>query len=157
MFLQSAFIRKNTPELRKALEALGYKASFGNINNDSIATSSITNTYSCISMSIFDNENPHINWKANGKRIDCGDNVNMFLALAALRDDTDKHQCFVLDTNVSGLYDPNTLMSKGTFVICSRDKWVIDFLSDGTPSPYSSRNTPAHKATTEEIIEHFKK
>ena len=94
-FIQPCFIRKNTPELRKTLEALGYKAGFGNINNDSIATSSITNTYSCISMSIFDNENHHINWKANGKRIDCGDNEDLFLALAALRDDNDYMQWFV--------------------------------------------------------------
>lgn len=105
MFLQSAFIRKNTPELRTALEALGYKASFGNINNDSIATSSITNTYSCISMSIFDNENPHINWKANGKRIDCGDNEDLFLALAALRNDKPDYQWFLWEHN-DGEYHP---------------------------------------------------
>lgn len=142
MFLQSAFIRKNTPELRKALEALGYKASFGNINNDSIATSSITNTYSCISMSIFDNENPHINWKANGKRIDCGDNVNMFLALAALRDDKPDYQWFLWEHN-DGEYHPEENESWRQYIPGEywEEWWWFE----------------VRKATVEELIEHFKK
>ena len=39
MFTQSCFIRKNTPELRKKLEDLGYyKSDFGSDFNNSIAT-----------------------------------------------------------------------------------------------------------------------
>ena len=39
MFTQSCFIRKNTPELRKKLEDLGYnKSEFGSDLNNSIAT-----------------------------------------------------------------------------------------------------------------------
>ena len=139
-FIQPCFIRKNTPELRKTLEALGYKASFGNINNDSIATSSITNTYSCISMSIFDNENPHINWKANGKRIDCGDNEDLFFALAALRDDTDINQYFICD--------------KVSFTL-GKTYYPDDYLYYQYDEFFDKQNL--HKATVEEIIEHFNK
>ena len=147
-FIQPCFIRKNTPEIRKTLEALGYKASFGNINNDSIATSSITNTYSCISMSIFDNENPHINWKANGKRIDCGDNKELFIALAALQDDTNENQWFIAqrtmwDENYSGEITEH--YKEGEWLL-----WGYYSFMEDIPSDF-------RKATAEEIIEHFKK
>lgn len=81
----------------------------------------------------------------------------MFLALAALRDDTDKNQWFVLDADWDLLFSPESIMHKGSFVLNCADRWFIDLLEDGTPNPISSANTPAHKATVEELIEHFSK
>lgn len=89
--------------------------------------------------------------------IDCGTNEDLFLAIAALRDDTDRNQWFVLDTHLS--FNPNANCieySKGNFIKCERDKWNVNFNEDGTPCEFSSRNIPAHKATVEELIEHFK-
>lgn len=41
---------------------------------------------------MFDTPNPHRSWKAD--RIDCGQNEELFLGLASLRDDSDQHQWF---------------------------------------------------------------
>ena len=69
--------------------------------------------------------------------VDCGDNEELFLALAALRDDTDKWQLFIFD----GIDVPDYFLQKGDMWICSLDKHLV-------------KN--CHKATVEEIIEHFK-
>ena len=87
------------------------------------------------------------------KAIDCGCDESLFLAIAAMRDDTDRHQYFVLDTDVS--YYGN-VTPKGNFFICEEHKAVVDFDKDGNPDVFSSRNIPAHKATVEELINHFK-
>ena len=34
---------------------------------------------------------------------DCGDNEGLFLAIAAIRDDTDKNQWFILDTRLGSI------------------------------------------------------
>lgn len=60
--------------------------------------------------------------------IDCGDNVEMFLALAALRDDSDFMQWFCDDTRT-------------VFDICRKQKYDGIF---------------RHKMSAEEIVEHFK-
>lgn len=86
--------------------------------------------------------------------IDCDTNEELFLAIAALRDDTDKNQWFVLDTNLS--FSPNGIEHPiGSFIKCCGDKWYVDYNIDGTPCQFSSRNIPAHKATVQELIEHF--
>lgn len=65
--------------------------------------------------------------------INCGDRVNMFLAIAALRDDTDDYQWLTNDTNT----------------YWERKETVC------LPSKYMQ--IEGHKATLEEIIEFFKK
>ena len=84
----------------------------------------------------------------------CGTNVEMFKAIAALSDKTDKHQYFVLDTE---LWSPegSNVYKKGSLLQCKRDKWNVDVNEDGTPCVLSSRNIPAHKATVTEILNHF--
>ena len=94
-FIQPCFIRKNTPELRKKLEELGYNryplwmADWS--DDDSryvyLVTDVLYYTYP---------QKP-TNPK-NGEYIDCGDNEELFLALAALRDDTDINQWFVYNS-----------------------------------------------------------
>lgn len=96
MFTTKCFIRKNTPELRDKLKKLGYENSTDNVVGDAIATSQITSHYTTISQKMYDDSNPHSTWSNN--RIDCGDNEELFLALAALRDDkTPDYQWFVWD------------------------------------------------------------
>lgn len=147
MFTQSCFVRKNTHELREKLRRLGQRANtLDDFKHEWLAA----NYGMFISVSKgFENLNP--------SDVDCGTNEELFLAIAALRDDTDKYQWFVLDTHLS--FNPNANCieySKGNFIKCVRDKWNVDFNEDGTPCEFSSRNIPAHKATVEELIEHFK-
>lgn len=99
-FTTPCLIRKNTVELRKKLEELGYK-----IINSGDTTLDAHN---------FDGRGHHkhidegtaiitsygryygvvyvVNDVTNKGRIDCGTNEDLFLALASLRDDTDKGQ-----------------------------------------------------------------
>lgn len=137
-FIQPCFIKKNTPELRKKLEELGYNryplwmADWS--DDDSryvyLVTDVLYYTY------------PQEPTKPkNGEYIDCGENEDLFLALAALRDDTDKNQWFIcvkdLETAFESFYE-------GDFILCKIDKF---------PKPDDGY---FRKATVEEIIEHFK-
>ena len=67
--------------------------------------------------------------------IDCGENIPLFLAVAALRDDSNEHQWFVWDDDDEG------------------DKWKL-YDND---SNWSWWIFECHKATVEELIEHFSK
>lgn len=131
MFTQPCFIRKNTPELRKKLEELGYNryplwmADWS--DDDSryvyLVTDVLYYTY------------PQEPTKPkNGEHIDCGTNEELFLALAALRDDSDYMQWFTDGEN--------------WFQNQQNDIEVIRY---GASNPIN-----CHKATVEEIIEHFK-
>ena len=62
--------------------------------------------------------------------IDCGENIDLFLAIASLRDDTDKYQWFT-------------------------DGKITEMSADDMPSKYMQLE--GHKATVEELIEFFTK
>lgn len=132
-FTTAAFIRRNTPELRKKLEELGYK-NYGNpfqITDDSKLITTI------------DGEYVPYNVPLDDSFIDCGTNEELFLAIAALRDDTDENQWFIMD--VECYVD----ISKGTWfqsTDCNGGRHV------GT----QIEALYCHKATAEELIEHFK-
>ena len=143
MFTTSCFIRKNTFAIRVELSKLGYENSSDNVVGDAIATSQVTSHYTTINQKMYDDFNPHSTWSNN--RIDCGDNEELFFALAALRDDTDKYQWFIynsMDCTVEKLR--NFYWFK-----CEEDKiedmmyWDCAFLN-------------CTKATVEELIEYFK-
>ncbi|WP_272199694.1 hypothetical protein [Bacteroides ovatus] len=125
-FTTAAFIRRNTPELRKKLEELGYRK-YGNpfqITDDSKLVTTI------------DGEYVPYNVPLDDSFIDCGTNEELFLAIAALRDDTDKNQWFT---------DGNLWFKCG------------DEMCDETIKYYLNRyNREIHKASVEELIEHFK-
>ena len=150
-FTTPAFIRKNTTELRMKLEKLGYNHPTDVIEDERfcIATSPIRCNYHIIIKAIFDDTNPHYTWNCAG-RIDCGTNEDLFLAIAALRDDTDKEQFFVTEVRLGSINDPYTIIEKGAFLKCCMDKWKI------TKNKFDSMGIPSHKATVEELIEHFK-
>ena len=100
-FTTPCFIRKNTPELRKKLEKLGYKSRTIS-NNDKLCLATTANNvyakYTIITNEMFDSVDPHRTWNCAG-RIDCGTNEELFLAIAALRDDTNENQWFICDVN----------------------------------------------------------
>lgn len=125
-FTTAAFIRRNTPELLEKLEELGYKK-YGNpfqITDDSKLITTI------------DGEYVPYNVPLDDSFIDCGTNEALFLAIAALRDDTDKNQWFT---------DGNLWFKCG------------DEMCDETIKYYLNRyNREIHKASVEELIEHFK-
>lgn len=131
-FTTPCFIRKDTQELRKKLEELGYKPSIVIFDNKKLCLATAANKeyakYTNITNEMFYSKDPHITWNCAG-RIDCGTNEELFLALAALRDDTDKFQWFI---SPEGIWAYN----KNNDSISVSPKW--------------------RKATVYELIEHFK-
>lgn len=121
-FTTPCFIRKNTQELRRGLEELGYKM---------------------LSPIEYDNLECSDNWVNDVKSlndcngIDCGTNEDLFLAIAALRDDTDKYQWFT---------DGNK------WIMCP----AIKFSSYWVYNDIDVNIDTVHKATVDELIEHFK-
>lgn len=71
-----------------------------------------------------------------GKFIDCGTNEELFLAIAALRDDTDKYQWFT----------DGDLWFKCGDEVCNE---TIEYY-------LNKYGRKIHKATVNELIEHFK-
>ena len=135
-FTTAAFIRRNTPELRKKLEELGYK-NYGNpfqITDESKLITTI------------DGEYVPYNLPLDDSFIDCGTNEELFLAIVALRDDTNENQWFT--NGEEWAYHPKT-------ECCSPCNTVYRTLAfDSIPKDTNMGNY--HKATVEELIEHFK-
>ena len=127
MFTQKCFIRKNTPELVNALEQLGYGTLFSARNG--------YGEYLCCYNSIVTGADGSV---INYEFIDCGTNEKLFLAIAALRDDSDKFQYF---TNGVFWIKCSQLELKHELDNNYEEFCVADF----------------HKATVEELIKHFKK
>lgn len=132
-FTTPCFIRKNTPELRKKLEELGYK-------NRNLYF------YDCIGV-VYDGFDCISQWMLGSiwdfaDCIDCGTNEELFLAIAALRDDTDNNQLFTNGKGDWGIYRDG---SDGGLS-------GMDFY--GMPNDFEIDNY--HKATVDELIEHFK-
>ena len=84
-FTTPCFIRKNTPELRKKLKELGYRLFGAELNEDLCIFTEPE--YSLYSVEFFSNI-PHPD---ETDSVDCETNEELFLAIAALRDDTDKY------------------------------------------------------------------
>lgn len=131
-FTQAAFIYNTDPEDRKEIidfcETIGYrkskalKAEYGSyifVDKDKI---SISNNLGYLKRVL--------------QAINCGTDTAMFRALAALRDDSDYMQWFVMLQN----YGNNKI---GEWVFCANKNTQL------FPKIY-------HKATPAEIVEHFK-
>ena len=132
MFTQPCFIRKNTPELRKKLEELGYRQQSEEFYEFDflIINHPICDFEDCgdgfgLHSSVDEwmiNEHPRIYEDC----IDCGTNEQLFLALAALRDIGGYLQWYIND---------NT----GEWVFCKCDRRFAcrldrDMLRKATPS-----------------------
>ena len=134
MFTTPCFIRKNTPELRKKLEELGYFYTYYHDGNGIYCYDNIAQTFT------YNNEIPK----------ECigvpQDNEDLFLALAALRDDSDINQWFIYNTINNAVSKFETI----EWILCKNNN-VCNYLNWDNCYKY------CHKATVEEIIEHFKK
>ena len=130
MFTTPCFIKKNTPELRKKLEELGYTYN----GRD-------TESWGASALYCFDGKYYEV-YPAKPSRyhsiVDCGTNEDMFLAIAALRNDTDKNQWVIDEANECFGWEDS-------WSICDKDDM-------------NERVVYTHyrKATVEEIIENFK-
>ena len=129
-FTTPCFIRKNTANIRNRLKELGYYCNpYLGWNN--LYTSIFGPT------SIYSLDDDDINGlKEIYDFIDCGTNEELFLAIAALRDDTDKYQWFT----------DGDLWFKCGDEVCNE---TIEYY-------LNKYGRKIHKATVNELIEHFK-
>ena len=127
MFTQSCFIRKNSPELREKLKELGYHVYDLDMNKDSPAER-CTVIESEADYAGIRNKEP-----ANKEKfLDCGENEELFLAIAALRDDNDFMQYFKA--------------AEADRLLLCRVKYIEDC---------TTFHELYRKLTPEELIEHF--
>lgn len=131
MFTTPCIIRKNTPELRQKLEDLGYSNCIIEDGKYLFTTHGI---FDCMY-----SDTGYEDLVCNGL-VDCGDNEQLFLALAAMRDDTDKDQLFTngIDWAINREAARNLGLPGFEYLTFPRD---VD--------------TPLHKATKEEILNCF--
>lgn len=138
-FTHPCFIRKNTPELRERLKSLGYRE---NTLDDFSYGWLAANYGMLISVSEgFERLNPN--------DIDCGDNEELFLAIAALRNDSDINQWF----KVPVLFDTETSIEYNEWFQAKEDGITAEInkaIEEG-----EDKNSLPHKATVEELIEYF--
>ena len=130
-FTTPCFIRKNTPELQEKLKNIGYLS----LDNDNDKRDGLVADRNGFMYSIFEKN-------VLGSTYNCGTNEELFLAIAALRDDTDDSQWFV--------YPP-----ENTWFICDDDdiNYARANIRDSVQAAWFHCS---HKATVEELIEHFK-
>ena len=134
-FTTLCFIRKNNEKLRASLCKLGYYE-INVSEKDDVYKNLRTGT------DLMGRICRYMQWRSEkyNSCIDCGVNEDLFLAIAALRDDSDVYQYFVNE--------------KGMFVFCNQSelKHVIDNNEEWCDYSVSE----FHKATVAELIEHFK-
>ena len=135
-FTTPCFIRKSTYKLRKKLDELGYRLFGAELNKDLCI---FTEPEYCLYSIEFFSNIPHPD---ETDSVDCGTNEELFLAIAALKDNTDNNQLFTNGKGDWGIYRDG---SDGGLS-------GMDFY--GMPNDV---NLPYyHKATVDELIEHFK-
>ena len=138
------FIRKNSKELQEKLAGIGYSicrcANFANA--EWLNTLTINGTVH--GKGYFYVEIGNADWTVeqelnrfvyeNPSYIDCGKNEDLFLAIAALRGDSDIHQLFT-----DGI------------------RWELCGVDNASYEGFGNRyKSVFHKATVEELINHFK-
>ena len=144
MFTQPCFIRKNTSELRKKLEDLGYKfLGYGHeyhclCTDTRILTENGYGAFYECNMGDF----PPL---YEGK-INCGKNEELFLSIAALRNDSDIFQYFtngniVITCELDSMNEFLKIFYDG---FIKNDEDLINHINNW------------HKLTVEELIKHFK-
>ena len=135
-FTTPCFIRKNTANIRNRLKEVGYKM---------------------LSPIEYDNLECSDNWVNDIKSlndcngINCGFNEELFLAIAALRDDSNYMQWFITDSILSVSYS-DSIGNDHYFI---EPKGIMFFWDENWDNAtiISGRY---HKATVNELIEHFK-
>ena len=176
MFTQECFIRKNTKELQDKLSKLGYDiCGCCNFVDAKWLETSITKLLSIKdkpSVHGIGYEDEELNYNgydtvdkrcnlflennenSENKAIDCGTNEDLFLAIAALRDDSDYMQWFVSKGWKDGF---GNITDK--WVLCTENTLEELGVINNSPNTYNRKKYPQfgwHKATVQELIEHFK-
>lgn len=137
MFTASCFIRKNTPELINELVELGYvKALFDEEYTKSDAYGLIVDQGDIAPL---EHGLQEMELMFTYNFVDCGDNEELFIALASMTDDENGLCDYYIVTD-----DCNPLYAKGSI------HRTLPLSSAIHPSCY-------RKATVEEIIQHFSK
>lgn len=134
-FTTPCFIRKNTEELRKKLEDIGYAAKFSTKDHDVIYAEATFGVY----FTMFSSNIPQL----MSFSYDCGENEALFLAIAALRDDSNYMQWFICTEDY--IESPDKEWKVGD--------WDLNTCPDVT---YGQQLPHWRKATVEELINHFK-
>lgn len=149
MFTQPCFIRKNTPELRKKLEELGYTNIPSGRGEWYIPIEELKYLVTYPISGCYQGCNGY--WYEDN--FDCGTNEELFLALAALRDDTPINSYYWFNDNLfkcEGLEIDRVLKNNtANYLLKCRsvdNSMIISY--------FKERNM--RKATVEEIVEHFK-
>lgn len=136
MFTTPCFIRKNTPELREKLEKLGYSPAQNGYGEWFIPMNELPY------LETFPLSKSYMGragfWSTSV--IDCGNNEQLFLALAAMRDDNDYMQWFVHDEPQQSVNIDRWINAGDIFIVMTE---------------HNQSDWKCHKATVEEIIEHF--
>ena len=117
MFTQACFIRKNTYDLRHSLNNMG------KTNCTQRVFPILVSNYE-IYYGVHDFEESIDNLMLNGF-IDCGTNEELFLSIAALRDDSDVHQLFIMDAEIY------TEISKGDWFVATDIKDYFFIIRSG--------------------------
>lgn len=157
MFIQQAFIRRNTPELRKKLEELGIKEQFKSASDTYILA---VHWYNGYYIDTYEDTQAYREYVQNF--IDCGTNESLFLAIAALRDDSDYMQWFIIDEfirigiggNIVGL-EPRRKVGEKWIFHTGNDLRVTNSIKEDIIYSYYGKSD-MRKATVEELINHFK-
>ena len=140
-FIQPCFIRKNTSELRKKLEELGYKP-FGSVKYEWDTGWGLSTDNRLGEFESFDNNGLENIIKCESPdyedSIDCGTNEELFIALASMTDNEYGLTEYYIVTENCLHYEKGSLHR------------YLPLQSNIHPSCY-------RKATVEELIEHFKK
>jgi hypothetical protein len=130
-FTTPCFIRKNTPELQEKLKNIGYLS----LDNDNDKRDGLVADRNGFMYSIFEKN-------VLGSTYNCGTNEELFLAIAALRNDTNYMQWFVCTSDYKE--------SDGK-------EWKVgDFDLNTCPDDFNNILPHWSKATVNELIEHFK-
>lgn len=137
MFIQPCFIRKNTKELRDKLKDLGYEYC---PQYDTSCDSLHTRGSNILHGRPYFVDEHYTDLDSNNSfdGIDCEENDDLFLAIAALRDDTDKNQYFKHNSK-NHFYKCDIDSFKDYFAICNKE--LNDHIED------------YHKATIDELKE----
>lgn len=156
LFDVPCFIRKNNKEIQEKLANIGYKICSCSNFEDSIWLGNLIINGTIHGKGYIDRDMEDSDWTQekelnrfiieNPKYVDCGTNEELFLAIAALRSDSDYMQYFTNGTE---------------YILCEREDWMDMFsiLCSGGKYNYDKNGELSknfHKATSLELISHFK-
>jgi hypothetical protein len=153
MFTEKIYIRKNTPFLRNKLKQLGHTLCVCTEFEGTVVLTVTNNPVAYRSVhgwGYVDAEYPSLTqeeileefYKTTDK-YDCGENEDLFLALAALRDDSDFMQLFILLEDYGA--EDYGFIPKGTMHLCTAEK-IYQYFPIGMK---------VRKATKQEIIDFY--